>query len=685
MDNLSSRIRVEAGAAGVSLRGAGRSPTTIAQASCGFEVAGKGRAKTPVIVARFPEVWDIDGGIELRALVPQQTGGAIRVRWRFRERGGGVAVTLVLSNDTANPIRLSRLIPFSCDASTGGSLEVGQIANWSFFRMGWQSWSATRAYRMFEAPLRPRLAFLREMEENPANPASFEPGEYVSEQMAIVADVTSHACVTMGFLGASAGFGDIRLHIESGGPRFAQLVASHHRDGVECAPGEAVESEPLWIAISQTPDLAARQWALESGSLLEARVPASSPVGWCSWYHYFTKIDEAEMERNLRLVRDARKWIPFTLMQLDDGWQREVGDWLDVNEKFPAGIAPLMKQIDDAALTPGLWIAPFVARPGSKLFKQHRDWFIKDARGRPRSAGWNPMWGGRVYALDPTHPDVQDWLARVFRTIRREWGARFIKIDFCYAAALPGVRHDPRSTRASALRTGLETIREAVGDDTFILGCGCPLQTAVGLVDAMRIGCDVTPAWANRRLRRAARDENLLSSEHALRNVLTRSFLHGAWWANDPDCLMIRRERSALTDNEVRAMASVYAVSGGMLLISDDMSLLEPDRIELASAAADLRTPGCRVPEIMSSAFPETAVAELPFGYLLLVANWSDDPVHKRVNLAAFVPSFALAAARTATEVWTRQTVSIRDGEVDLGVFSPHEARLIFVDLPMAI
>ncbi|MCL4233969.1 MAG: hypothetical protein KJ042_05585, partial [Deltaproteobacteria bacterium] len=79
----------------------------------------------------------------------------------------------------------------------------------------------------------------------------------------------------------------IRLRVEPGGPRFAQLVASHHRDGVECAPGEVVESEPLWITISQTPDLAARQWALESGSHLEARVPPSSPVGWCSWYHYF--------------------------------------------------------------------------------------------------------------------------------------------------------------------------------------------------------------------------------------------------------------------------------------------------------------------------------------------------------------------------------------------------------------
>ena len=45
------------------------------------------------------------------------------------------------------------------------------------------------------------------------------------------------------------------------------------------------------------------------------------------------------------------------------------------------------------------------------------------------------------------------------------------------------------------MRAGYDAIRRGAGDDAFILGCGAPLGTCIGVVDGMRIGPDVAPSW----------------------------------------------------------------------------------------------------------------------------------------------------------------------------------------------
>ena len=50
---------------------------------------------------------------------------------------------------------------------------------------------------------------------------------------------------------------------------------------------------------------------------------------------------------------------PFDVVQLDDGFQSEVGDRLVTNEKFPSGLAGVADSISAAGFRPGLWIAPF--------------------------------------------------------------------------------------------------------------------------------------------------------------------------------------------------------------------------------------------------------------------------------------------------------------------------------------
>ena len=185
-----------------------------------------------------------------------------------------------------------------------------------------------------------------------------------------------------------------------------------------------------------------------------------SPRVWCSWYSLYTAIDESILERTFDALGD----LPFDALQVDDGWQVEIGDW-SPNEKFPSGMEALASKIRASGRTPGLWLAPLLVVPSSNLFRQNPAWLLRDADGKLVSAGFN--WGEQLYALDTTHPAVLDWLAALMRQVRA-WGFDYLKLDFLYAGALPGKRHIDTS-RETAYRQGLKVIREAMGVDAYFL------------------------------------------------------------------------------------------------------------------------------------------------------------------------------------------------------------------------
>ncbi len=149
---------------------------------------------------------------------------------------------------------------------------------------------------------------------------------------------------------------------------------------------------------------------------------------------------------------------------------------------------------------PGMWLAPFIAQPDSKVLKEHPDWFVKNAEGLPLDSskigfgGWAP---GPGAVLDGTNPDTQKHLEDVFHTMRETWGVTYFKLDANYWGAIHGGRHsDPKATRVEAYRRGLEAILRGAGPDAVILGCNAPIWPSLGLVNAMRTSNDVSRSWA---------------------------------------------------------------------------------------------------------------------------------------------------------------------------------------------
>jgi alpha-galactosidase len=288
------------------------------------------------------------------------------------------------------------------------------------------------------------------------------------------------------------------------------------------------------------------------------------PSGWCSWYCFGPKVTAEDVRRNLDVI--AREVPGLRYVQIDDGYQPAMGDWLETGAAFGGDVRGVLQAIRARGFEPAIWVAPFVAERDSNLFRGDPDWFVTGADGQPLRSdqvtfgGWRH---GPWYVLDGTHPGAQAHLESVFRTMRGDWGCTYFKLDANFWGAIHGGRfHDPRATRVEAYRRGMEAVRRGAGD-AFLLGCNHPLWPSLGLVHGSRSSNDIKRTWA--RVKGTARQN------------LERNWQNGRLWWNDPDAVVL----TGLGDDEVRFHATAVYATGGMILSGDDLSTVSPSVLEL--------------------------------------------------------------------------------------------------------
>jgi alpha-galactosidase len=374
------------------------------------------------------------------------------------------------------------------------------------YEHGWQSWSPTGVYPATATS--PRAPSAR------AQTVHYRPDTHSPER----------GFQAAGLLAFDPGDGGaVRVWSAPAPEREVPNIRSQARDGrlQVSADGDVEESSygaGLWPALESWADGVARRAGV-------AEVPSLAP-GWCTWYHYFTDVREEDVLENLAAMR--RLQLDMAVVQVDDGYQAALGDWLERSPRFPHPLTELTGRIQADGRRAGIWVAPLLVGARSRLAAEHPDWLVEGA-----DAGHN--WDQQLAALDVTHADAAAYLQDVFRSLA-EWGFEFFKVDFMYAGAVEGRRHAD-TTGVAAYREAVRLIREAIGPDATLLGCGAPILPSVGLYDAMRVSPDTGPLYEPR--------EGDLGSPSQRSAVLTgrgRAFQHGRFWVNDPDCLIVRPE-----------------------------------------------------------------------------------------------------------------------------------------------
>jgi len=374
------------------------------------------------------------------------------------------------------------------------------------------------------------------------------------------------------------------------------------------------------------------------------------PTGWCSWYHFGPRITAQQVLDNLDFI--AKNVPQLKYIQIDDGYQPAMGDWLETGAAFGGKVQAVLKQIRARGFEPAIWVAPFVAEEKSHLFAQHPDWFVKDAEGKPLRSdrvtfgGWRH---GPWYALDGTHPEARRHLEMVLRTMRQEWGCTYFKLDANFWGAIHGGRfHDPRATRIQAYRRGMQAIRRGAGNG-FILGCNHPIWPSLGLIHGSRSSNDIKRSWD--RIKQTARQN------------LSRNWQNGRLWWNDPDAVCLMGE---LPLTEFRFHATTIYASGGMVLSGDDLTGIEEYRLEMLRKLLP--------PSGLTARFEDDSmrvgIVEHPNFQMVCLLNWDDVPQTIR---------FRLTGLSDITDYWTDEKFGKRDGWFSVTDISPHTAMLFRV------
>jgi alpha-galactosidase len=378
---------------------------------------------------------------------------------------------------------------------------------------GWQSWSVTEVVPVTAAP--PPVTSRDSLAIDCQYGAAAPPGVHQGSGLLALDPGTGGPVQLFAAPGASRPVPVIQArirgdHVVVTADRPVEQVASHGPGGLVGALG---------------------RWG--EGFAARAGVPPGSlrpiPPVWCSWYQYYSAVTEADIARNLAAMDYLA--LPVGVVQIDDGYQAAPGDWLVPSGRF-ASLPALVRRIRGAGREAGIWIAPALVGRDSALLARHPEWAVRDGQtGEPVFAG--NVVRQECTALDFTHPGAARYVAGVLNEMR-EWGIGYFKIDFAYAGACEGLRHDDVSGVA-AYRAGLRLIREAAGPDAVLLGCGAPILPSVGLVDAMRVGPDIAPSWEP-----PGGHPSEPSGRNATRNVIARAWQQGRFWVNDADCLMAR-------------------------------------------------------------------------------------------------------------------------------------------------
>src|ERR1035437_10312854 len=271
------------------------------------------------------------------------------------------------------------------------------------------------------------------------------------------------------------------------------LANSPESDRIELSlplnPGEELSSERLMFAAG--PDYLGQLLAYGSAIRRRHRPRVSSeiPIGWWSWTAYYAAINEGETLANADFLSQHLKSLGYSYFQIDEGYQYARGEYVTANAtQFPDGMRFVAHRISGEGLTVGLWTAPFEVSSRAWVYEHHKDWLVHNAKGQPIALG--DVWGQHtdtLYALDTTHPGAQEYLRETYKTLVREWGVRFIKLDFMDTTAIEGYYYRPNTTALEAQRIGLQVIRDTVGEDVILDKDGSPMLNPVGLVDTGRI------------------------------------------------------------------------------------------------------------------------------------------------------------------------------------------------------
>ena len=558
-------------------------------------------------------------------------------------------IRIIIENISSSAFNLKKIIPISCFRSDDFSVADALIRDWHIMRMARNKNDIPGCFRPTVDDQDSKDASL-DSSEIPAGMGVSKEDEdkyrnldhtIISEPSIFIKHQKEKALpgLFISVLGQDKHLSQLILSSDMEQKALSNFQVVCEFDSIQVNPGEKRATH--WILFREE-DTYANAVDAHNEMLMDlykpSRPPRLAPSIFCTWYFYGHNFTEKDLEENLDNLKTDK--VPFDMFLLDDGWSDTFGSW-QAGKRFPGGMQKVAEKIKEAGYIPGIWTCPFVVTADSKVVKEHPELLARDTNGNPYEFAYNDP---KCYAVDPTSPYAVTYFNEMYKRIR-EWGFTAHKFDFLRSfLTTDKVRfYNRKMNRAQAYRLGMQLVRNAIGNDSYILACGGLFEGSIGLVDGMRTGSDTRGYWQQ--------PEYLNTIKQNVMRANSNCF-----WHTDPDAAMLRLrskpfrdEQSVLgdlslgsfTDEEAFTVIVNQYLGGGITCFSERFMELQAERKALYRHIIPAEFPVPEIGDIFNSGCPtlflsyiEPRCETLENWWTLAVVNWKQEPVRRVINIS---------------------------------------------------
>ena len=370
---------------------------------------------------------------------------------------------------------------------------------------------------------------------------------------------------------------------------------------------------------------------------------------------------------------------------MDDGWQYCYGEW-EANSFFPSGMKHLAQELTKMGFEPGLWFAPAIAEPHSRIAQLDYDMLARSAGGQPCLAYECMRRFG--FVLDPTVRKTEEFMEKMFRRYA-EMGYRYFKLDFLCSIFKAPRFSDSNVRRDELIPRLLAPIYRGIDGRAVLLGCNYPYTAGNSMVEAVRIGADIHARWE--------------SCLHNVSAVAAHFWANKKLWLNDPDFALCRSaetsndpdlnrlnpmwpfvnpedgekafgkfQLASMNVSELEVLLSVVLAAGGAVNLSDKMTLLNEKGLFLARKVVSAESGEAARPlDLFRSDRPTQYLQKLKSSWRVLLINWENT-----AKTVSFDPAAYGIHPVSATDFWKEEAVELHSGKLEFEL-APHSCRLI--------
>lgn len=403
---------------------------------------------------------------------------------------------------------------------------------------------------------------------------------------------------------------------------------------------------------------------------LNGAVPLQQvPQGWCSWSCFYSQVSAEKLAAAARETAGVLAGRGANLVQIDDGWQAGgsfPGRYVPDETKFPGGLSATAACVHENGMRFGLWLAPLLLCEGTPFYQE------LSAFARTDETTLCP--GVPAHPFDYDSPAFYAHLHDLFADLTKQLGVEYYKLDFLAAGFhhFTGREGNIRCKNdyiIALVRKALKTIREAVGDEVVLVSCGAPLLESAGIFNAARVSCDII--WG----KGPELPTYWQIMQRVTRTVLYRHFYHRVVFMNDPDGLVVRDcevgDGFDCTWSEARLWATTVALSGGSVLVNEELDRLSPRRRELFSQLTPALGIAARPTSFFEQPVPTHAVLRVDDGTCFAASyHWGDV-----LDSSAFSVSEYGFAQALAVRCWDKKPLGVLDAVQEKNR-QPHSAEL---------